>query len=102
MPPEDFMPQLREVRDKLEAHYHDMCAFDFTVEEGKLYILSARPGRRTPEATLRVAMDLFIEGQITGSELVRRLTPVTIQEALRPVIDPGVKLRVIGTGTGAS
>ena len=102
MQSEDLLPELKRVRTILESHYRDMCDFEFTVQQGRLYVLSVRPGKRSSEAAIRIACDLFIERRITGSELLSRVSPRHVQDALRPAIIPTEGVRVIGMGIGAS
>ncbi len=102
MDSDDILPQLRDARTKLECYVEDMCDFEFTVQEGKLYVLNARRGSRTPIAALRIATDLFLERRITGKELVKRVAPHHVEKLLQPTISSHAKLRVLGTGQPAS
>ena len=99
---EDFRPQFKEVADQLEARFADVCDFDFTVQQGKLYVHGASIARRSPLAAIRIATDLFLEGRITGKTLIARITPDHIRVALRPVLDVTPDLRQLGTGLPAS
>ena len=80
--------QLLKVREKLEKHYKDMQDLEFTVEEGKLYMLQTRRGKRTPVATFKMAVDMVREGLITEKEAVTRVTPEDIERLFYPDIDP--------------
>ena len=102
MEPKAFLPQLRDVSAKLESMFQDMCDFEFTVQDGKLYVLDARVGRRTEAAAVRIATDLFLEGKISGKTLVRRIEPAAIEKVLDPrvIINPNV--RELGRGLPAS
>ncbi len=82
--------QLEKVRVKLENHYKDMQDMEFTIEEGKLYMLQTRTGKRTPAATFKVAMDMANEKLITKEEAVLRVKPEDIERLFYPVIDSKV------------
>jgi phosphohistidine swiveling domain-containing protein len=98
----DLLPQLREAAARLEARFQDMCDVEFTVEEGKLYILQARRGKRSARAAIRIATDLFVEGTITAKTLVERITPAHVEEILRPTIVVVSDTVEIGRGMPAS
>src|SRR5215472_16973405 len=89
---EQVMPaaykQLREITDNLEQHYRDVQDFEFTVEEGKLYMLQTRNGKRTGPAAVRVAVDMVEEGLISKREAVQRVAPNQLDQLLHPVLDP--------------
>lgn len=76
----DFLPQLRDAAEKAVAFFEDMCDLEFTVENGKLYVLSCRPGKRTGRAATMVAIDSFVEGLITGKVMLSRITPSDLYE----------------------
>jgi pyruvate, orthophosphate dikinase len=80
--------QLEKVRTTLENHYKDMQDMEFTIEEGKLYMLQTRTGKRTPSATFKMAMDMANEKLITKEEAVLRIKPEDIERLFYPVIDP--------------
>jgi pyruvate, orthophosphate dikinase len=80
--------QLEKVRSTLENHYKDMQDMEFTIEEGKLYMLQTRTGKRTPSATFKMAMDMTNEKLITKEEAVLRIKPEDIERLFYPVIDP--------------
>ncbi len=82
--------QLEAVRAKLEAHYKDMQDIEFTIEEGKLYILQTRTGKRSPAATFQIAVDMVKEGLITKEEAVSRISAKDIEGLFYPVIDPSI------------
>jgi pyruvate,orthophosphate dikinase len=82
--------QLELARQLLERHYRDMQDMEFTVEQGKLYMLQTRNGKRTPTATFRIAVDMVNEGLITREEALERLTSEDIERLFYPVIDPSV------------
>jgi pyruvate, orthophosphate dikinase len=79
--------QLEKVRVTLEKHYKDMQDMEFTIEEGKLYMLQTRTGKRTPSATFKIAMDMANEKLITKEEAVLRIKPEDIERLFYPVID---------------
>jgi pyruvate,orthophosphate dikinase len=82
--------QLEKVRVKLETHYRDMQDMEFTVEEGKLYMLQTRTGKRTPAAAFRIAVDMANEKLISKEEAVERIRPEDIERLFYPVIDSKV------------
>lgn len=82
--------QLVRVRDILERHYKDMQDIEFTVEDGKLYMLQTRTGKRTPAATFRIAVDMANEKLISQRDAVMRVKPEDIERLFYPVIDPAL------------
>jgi len=82
--------QLNEVRLKLEAHYKDMQDIEFTIEEGKLYILQTRTGKRSPAATFKIAVDMVKDGLATKEEAIARIKGQDIDGLFYPVIDPSI------------
>jgi len=80
--------QLERVRGILEKHYRDMQDIEFTVEEGKLYILQTRTGKRTPAATFRIAVDMVKEHLISKEEAIERIKGEDIERLFYPVLDP--------------
>jgi pyruvate,orthophosphate dikinase len=98
--------QLKRVRDILERHYKDMQDLEFTVEEGRLYMLQTRVGKRTPAAAFRIAVDMANEGLISRREAVMRIKPEDIERLFYPVIDPQIpaaelETRRLATGINA-
>ena len=85
--------QLEKARAILEKHYRDMQDMEFTVEEGTLYLLQTRTGKRTPAAAFRMAVDMAKEGLISKEEAVMRIKPEDIERLFYPVIDPNVDKR---------
>jgi pyruvate,orthophosphate dikinase len=85
--------QLEKVRVILEKHYRDMQDIEFTVEEGTLYVLQTRAGKRTPSATFRIAVDMVREGLISREEAVMRVKPEDVERLFYPIIDPGMPRR---------
>ena len=87
--------QLEKVRVKLEKHYKDMQDMEFTVEEGKLYMLQTRTGKRTPAAAFKIAMDMTNEKLIMKEEAVLRIKPEDIERLFYPVIDSKVDKKAL-------
>ncbi|MDX1815921.1 MAG: putative PEP-binding protein, partial [Thermodesulfobacteriota bacterium] len=94
--------QLERITSRLEKHYKDLQDFEFTVENGKLYMLQTRPGKRTAAAAVKIAVDMVKEKLISKEEAVMRLEPRNIDQLLHPVIDPKAKVEVIAKGLPAS
>ena len=80
--------ELVDIRDKLELHYHDMQDIEFTIQDGKLYMLQCRNGKRTGTAALNMAMDMIDEKLIDEETAVTRVAPEQLDELLHPIIDP--------------
>ncbi|MGH6781010.1 MAG: pyruvate, phosphate dikinase, partial [Sphingomonadaceae bacterium] len=99
--PEVFL-QFKAVVEKLEKHYRDMQDIEFTVEQGRLYMLQTRNGKRTAKAALKIAVDLASEGLITQDEAIMRVEPGSLDQLLHPTIDPASPRDVITTGLPAS
>ncbi|HZD59142.1 MAG TPA: pyruvate, phosphate dikinase [Anaerolineae bacterium] len=100
------MPELAEellaTMDKLEQHYRDMCDIEFTIEQGKLWMLQTRVGKRTAAAALKIASDMVEEGLITKDEAVRRIDPDQLDQLLHPQFDPKAKVDILTKGLNAS
>ncbi len=105
---EEAMPELYKeldaLQDKLEHHYHDMQDMEFTVQEGKLWFLQTRNGKRTGTAMVKIAMDLLHEGMIDEKTAILRCEPQKLDELLHPVFDKLAlsKAKVITQGLPAS
>jgi pyruvate, orthophosphate dikinase len=99
--PEAFK-ELTRIYTQLEKHYRDMQDMEFTVEEGKLWMLQTRSGKRTAKAALRIAVELANEGLISKKDAVSRIDPASLDQLLHPTIDPAAKRDVIATGLPAS
>ena len=99
--PEAF-EQLVGTLDRLESHYRDLQDIEFTVEEGTLYLLQTRTGKRTAAAALRVAAEMVDEGLISREEAVARIDPAQLDQLLHPMIDPDAKVDVAARGLNAS
>jgi pyruvate,orthophosphate dikinase len=105
---EQVMPaaynQLREITSSLEKHYRDVQDFEFTIEDGTLYMLQTRNGKRTGPAAVRIAVDMVEEGLLSKKEAVQRVAPNQLDQLLHPVLDPSMRkgLQKIATGLPAS
>src|SRR3989475_7881671 len=100
MPP--AFNELTRIYGVLERHYRDMQDLEFTVEQGKLWMLQTRLGKRTAKAALRIAVELANEGLITRKEAVTRIDPGALDQLLHPTIDPNAERKIIATGLPAS
>jgi len=89
--------QLEKVRVKLEGHYKDMQDMEFTIEEGKLYMLQTRTGKRTPSAAFKIAMDMANEKLITKEEAILRIKPEDIDRLFYPVIDSKIDKKTLSS-----
>jgi pyruvate,orthophosphate dikinase len=103
---EEAMPevfaQFVEVVGKLETHYRDMQDIEFTVEQGRLWMLQTRNGKRTAKSALKVAVDLAAEGVISEEEAVSRVDPSALDQLLHPTLDPKAERQVVAAGLPAS
>ncbi len=103
---EETMPalfaELNGIRGKLEAHYRDMQDIEFTVQQGRLYILQTRSGKRTAAAALKIAVDMCDEGLIDRADAVGRVDPAALDQLLHPMLDPSAERTVIARGLPAS
>ena len=94
--------ELTEIFDKLENHYRDMQDVEFTIQQGKLYMLQTRSGKRTAAAAVRIAVEMVREGLITKEEALLRVDPAQLDQLLHPRLDPSVKVEPIAKGLAAS
>jgi pyruvate,orthophosphate dikinase len=99
--PEVFA-EFRRATELLEKHYRDMQDMEFTVENGKLWMLQTRNGKRTSRASLRIAVEMANDGLITRDEAVLRIDPASLDQLLHPTIDPKAVRKIIATGLPAS
>ncbi len=99
--PEVFAELVR-VYQSLEAHYRDMQDIEFTVQQGKLWMLQTRSGKRTAKAALKIAVDMAGEGLIDHTEAVKRIEPGSLDQLLHPTLDPSAERDVIAKGLPAS
>jgi pyruvate, orthophosphate dikinase len=94
--------ELTRIADSLERHYRDMQDLEFTIEQGKLWMLQTRSAKRTGKAALKVAVELASEGLISRDEAITRIDPASLDQLLHPTIDPDAERKVIATGLPAS
>jgi pyruvate, orthophosphate dikinase len=103
---EEAMPdayrELAEVFDRLEAHYRDMQDIEFTVQDGRLWILQTRSGKRTTHAALKIAVDMANEGLIGEDDAISRIEPASLDQLLHPTLDPSAERERIAKGLPAS
>ena len=99
---EEAGAQLEEVFDVLENHFRDMCDIEFTIEQGKLWMLQTRAGKRTAAAALRIAIEMEKEGLITKEEAVMRVAPEQLDQLLHPQFDKNATYDVVARGLNAS
>jgi pyruvate,orthophosphate dikinase len=94
--------ELEKIYGKLEKHYRDMLDIEFTVQDGKLYMLQTRVGKRTAAASLRIAIDMVKENLIDKKTAIMRIDPVQLEMLMHPSFDPKATVKVIGKGLPAS
>ena len=94
--------QLTTTLERLEAHYRDMQDIEFTVEEGTLFLLQTRTGKRTAGAALRIAVEMAAEGLISREEAVARIDAGQLDQLLHPMLDPEAQVEVAARGLNAS
>jgi len=94
--------ELLRVSEILEKHFRDMQDFEFTIQEGKLYLLQTRNGKRTAQAAVKIAVDMVNEGLISKEEAISRIDPNDLNQLLHPRIDPNIKAKPIAKGLNAS
>ncbi len=103
---EEVMPavfaELMKVRETLEQHYRDMQDVEFTVQQGRLFMLQTRTGKRTAPAALKIAVDMAQSGLIDRKEAVRRIEPESLDQLLHPTLDPKAAKTVLARGLPAS
>ncbi|MBR1777269.1 MAG: pyruvate, phosphate dikinase [Alphaproteobacteria bacterium] len=99
---EEAMPelykQLCDIRETLEKHYHDMQDMEFTIQNGKLYMLQTRNGKRTAAAAVKMAVDMVNEGLIDKKTALMRVEPKQLDDLLHPTLDPKSKKEAIADG----
>ncbi len=102
----DEMPkvydQLRKITTRLEKHYKDMQDFEFTVQDGELFMLQTRTGKRTVQAAVKIAVDMVKEKLISKEDALMRIKPSDLDQLLHPRIDPAADAQVIARGLAAS
>ncbi|MCJ2520069.1 MAG: pyruvate, phosphate dikinase, partial [Candidatus Thermoplasmatota archaeon] len=94
--------QLKEMAELLEKYFKDIQDLEFTIEDGKLYMLQTRAGQRTASAAVRIAVDMVKEGLINQEEAIRRVTAEQVERLLHKQVDPRRDMRVIAKGLNAS
>ncbi|GAX05668.1 pyruvate phosphate dikinase [Secundilactobacillus pentosiphilus] len=92
--------QLMTIAEKLENHYQDMQDLEFTIENGQLFLLQARDGKRTPYAAVKIAVDQVAEGLITKTQALLRVSPESVSAMLHPEFDPAVLAQQTPLTTG--
>jgi pyruvate,orthophosphate dikinase len=98
----DVYNQLRDITTRLEKHYRDVQDFEFTIQDGHLYMLQTRNGKRTGIAAVRIAIDMVNEGLITKEEAIFRVDPNQLYDFLVPKLDESGEVEVLATGLPAS
>ncbi len=103
---EEVMPEMYKemikIKNNLEKHYSDMQDMEFTIQEGKLYFLQTRNGKRTASAALRIAIEMVKEGMIDKKTALLRIEPAQLDQLLHPTFKPGAVKKVVGKGLNAS
>ncbi|QEL17290.1 pyruvate, phosphate dikinase [Limnoglobus roseus] len=94
--------QLMEIRQTLEKHYKEMQDIEFTVQDGTLYMLQTRSGKRTGTAAVRIAVELAKEGHISETDAVKRVPADSLNHLLQPQLDPKSKVKPVAQGIAAS
>ncbi|PLW69409.1 pyruvate, phosphate dikinase [Pseudohalioglobus lutimaris] len=94
--------ELYKTQALLEKHYRDMQDLEFTVQEGRFYMLQTRSGKRTGRAAVKIAVEMVGEGMITESEALMRVSPEHVEAFLHPTVDPTAKKDIVATGLPAS
>ena len=94
--------QLFATQQLLEQHYRDMQDLEFTVQEGKFYMLQTRSGKRTGRASVKIAVEMVREGMITEKEALLRVSPEHVESFLHPMVDPAAKRDIVASGLPAS
>ena len=101
---EESMPkmykELVDIERKLEDHYHDMQDMEFTIQDGKLWILQTRNGKRTGKAMVKIAMDLLREGSLTEEQALMRIDPNKLDELLHPIFDKAAEAKAVEISRG--
>ncbi len=99
--PESFAA-LVEICKKLETHYRDMQDLEFTIQNGKLWMLQTRNGKRTAPAAIKIAVEMANDGLISRKDAINRIEPASLDQLLHPTLDPGAARDIIATGLPAS
>ena len=94
--------ELVKIFKRLESHFKDMQDVEFTVQNGRVFILQARRGKRTVEAAIKIAVDMVAEGMIDETEALLRIEPASLEHLLHPTLDPRARMNVLTKGLPAS
>ena len=94
--------ELVAIFKRLESHFKDMQDVEFTVQNGRVFILQARAGKRTVEAAIKIAVDMVAEGMIDETEALLRIEPASLEHLLHPTLDPRARMKVLTKGLPAS
>jgi pyruvate,orthophosphate dikinase len=94
--------ELFETQQRLEHHYRDMQDLEFTIQEGKFYMLQTRSGKRTGRAAVKIAVEMVNEGMINEKEALLRVTPEHVESFMHPMVDPAAKRDIVASGLPAS
>ena len=94
--------ELEQIYQKLETHYRDMQDIEFTIQDGRLYMLQTRSGKRTAAAAVRIAVEMVKEGLISRETALLRIEPEQLDQLLHPTVDPKAKVTVLAKGLPAS
>src|SRR5438309_1134546 len=98
----DAFEELLQTMARLEQHYRDMQDIEFTIEDGRLYLLQTRSAKRTAAAAVKAAVDMTAEGLITRDEAIVRIDPASLDQLLHPMLDPKAEFEVAARGLNAS
>jgi pyruvate,orthophosphate dikinase len=98
----DVYAELVDVRSRLEYHYKDMQDMEFTVQEGRLWMLQTRSGKRTTKAAMKIAVNMVEEGLIDKAEAISRIDPGQLDQIMHPTLDPTAEREILGVGLPAS
>ena len=98
----EIYQQFQDYADKLELHYREMQDLEFTIEDGELYMLQTRAGKRSPRAAVKIAVDMVGEGLIDQVTALQRVEPEQVDAHLHPQVDPAAEIVPIATGLNAS
>lgn len=98
----DVYLELEKIYKKLELHYRDMQDIEFTVQNKKLWMLQTRSGKRTAQASIKIAVDMVSEDLISKEEALLRIDPISLDQLLHPTLDPKAKVKIIAKGLPAS
>jgi pyruvate,orthophosphate dikinase len=98
----DVHSELVEIFKRLESHFKDMQDVEFTIQNGRVFILQARAGKRTVEAAIKIAVDMVAEGMIDETEALLRIEPASLEHLLHPTLDPRARMKVLTKGLPAS